>query len=316
MEQIKTNSKPYKQGSPEWHTARSKGIGGSDIAAIMGFNPWKTPYQVWAEKTGRSKGTEANEKMKIGSAIEDFIASQYAKRTGLKVKRSNKFKLCDAYPFIGGSVDRLVFDPDRGGWGILEMKNVSTESFKNTFLGAVPDYYYLQVQTYMLVFGMSFADLFVFVGGERFEVFHIERSEPVINSIIEAARNFWFNFVQTDIAPAVVSKDDLKLKYGSEDFMPEMKEATEEISGLVEHLVKIKNEIKILENEKELAELKIMDFCGEYEGLTFENKPLLTWKWQIATRFDSKAFKESDPQTYKKFEKSSESRVLRIKAKD
>ena len=42
----KTKAKRMKQGSAEWHAERSKGIGGSDMAAVMGLNPWKTPYVV------------------------------------------------------------------------------------------------------------------------------------------------------------------------------------------------------------------------------------------------------------------------------
>ena len=138
----------------EWHAERSKGIGGSDMAAVMGLNPWKTPYEVWLGKTGRVKPWEGNiesEKMTIGKEIEDFIASQYTRLFGRKTRRVNKFKTCDQYPFIGGSVDR-VFQDEQHGTGILEFKNVSAESFRNTFAGGVPDYYFIQVQTYMLVF--------------------------------------------------------------------------------------------------------------------------------------------------------------------
>ena len=33
----KTKAKRMKQGSAEWHAERSKGIGGSDMAAVMGL---------------------------------------------------------------------------------------------------------------------------------------------------------------------------------------------------------------------------------------------------------------------------------------
>ena len=33
--------------------ARRKGIGGSDVATILGLNKWKSPYQLWLEKTGQ-----------------------------------------------------------------------------------------------------------------------------------------------------------------------------------------------------------------------------------------------------------------------
>ena len=36
-----------KHGSPAWLEFRTQGIGGSDAAAILGLNPYKTNVQVW-----------------------------------------------------------------------------------------------------------------------------------------------------------------------------------------------------------------------------------------------------------------------------
>ena len=41
------------QGSDEWLDARRNGIGGSDVAAVLGANPWRTPLEVWLSKTGQ-----------------------------------------------------------------------------------------------------------------------------------------------------------------------------------------------------------------------------------------------------------------------
>jgi predicted phage-related endonuclease len=40
----------------QWLADRRKCIGGSDIDAILGLSPYRTPVDVWAEKTGRSPG--------------------------------------------------------------------------------------------------------------------------------------------------------------------------------------------------------------------------------------------------------------------
>ena len=34
----------------EWLSARRTGIGGSDIAAILGLSPWRTPLDVYRDK--------------------------------------------------------------------------------------------------------------------------------------------------------------------------------------------------------------------------------------------------------------------------
>ena len=35
----------------EWLKARQKGIGGADVAAILGINPYRTPLDIYREKT-------------------------------------------------------------------------------------------------------------------------------------------------------------------------------------------------------------------------------------------------------------------------
>ena len=36
---------------------KTKGIGGSDVAAIRGVSPWRTPLQIYLEKIGESAET-------------------------------------------------------------------------------------------------------------------------------------------------------------------------------------------------------------------------------------------------------------------
>jgi len=305
----------YKQGSPEWHAARSKGLGGSDMAAVMGLNPYKTPFMLWQEKTGKVVNNIDSEKMQIGRDIEDFCAAQYTKRTGTKTRRSNKFKVHKDYPFIGGSVDRL-FNID-GRLGVLEMKNVSNESFKNTFAGGIPDYYFIQIQTYLFVFGAQIAHLWVFVGGDHFELFTVARNEQVIESIIKAADRFWNVNVKMNIAPTLTNLDDVKLKFPPENVqMGSSMPANMDIYADCTRLAEIKAKIKTLENEEEKIKMDVLQWMGDAEMLINDDgKPIATWKPQLRTSFDSKAFKSENPDLYKQFEKTTESRVFLLKLK-
>ena len=36
----------------EWLNWRRTGLGGSDIAAVLGLSKWRTPWDVWADKKG------------------------------------------------------------------------------------------------------------------------------------------------------------------------------------------------------------------------------------------------------------------------
>ncbi len=71
---------------------RTKFIGGSDISVVMGLNRWKTPLQLWAEKTGQVEPDDLSkvERVQLGSELEDFVAKKFERESGLKVRRAPK----------------------------------------------------------------------------------------------------------------------------------------------------------------------------------------------------------------------------------
>ena len=68
--------------SIDWHKARRKGLGGSDIAAILGISKWRTPMDVWVEKMGLVEPSEESYAMMRGRILEDAIAQWYGEFTG------------------------------------------------------------------------------------------------------------------------------------------------------------------------------------------------------------------------------------------
>ena len=78
----------------EWLEDRRKGIGGSDVATILGLNQYKSAYQLWLEKTGQVelKDTES-EPAYWGNVLEEVVAKEFQERTGKKfvveIKSSN-----------------------------------------------------------------------------------------------------------------------------------------------------------------------------------------------------------------------------------
>lgn len=39
----------------DWLKLRRRGIGGSDVAAILGLSKWRTPLEVWQDKTATAR---------------------------------------------------------------------------------------------------------------------------------------------------------------------------------------------------------------------------------------------------------------------
>ncbi len=64
----------------EQKAIRQTGLGATDCAAVMGLSPYKTPYELWLEKTGR-KDEEAilnDSRLRLRHAHEETIAREYA----------------------------------------------------------------------------------------------------------------------------------------------------------------------------------------------------------------------------------------------
>ena len=62
----------------EWHQARRGGCGASDVAALLGFSPYRSPWAVWAQKTGHPLASldEESDATRLGHALEPWLLEQ------------------------------------------------------------------------------------------------------------------------------------------------------------------------------------------------------------------------------------------------
>lgn len=185
-----------------WLADRKKSIGGSDAAAIIGFNKYSTPYTVWADKTGRLPDKEDNEAMRQGRDLEDYVAKRFCEETGKRVKRHNNIIRNPAYPFAHATIDRKVIGENAG----LECKTTSVLNLKKFKNGEYPDNYYVQCVHYMAVTGAERWYLAVLVFGQVFYHYVIERDEDEIESLMQAEGEFWNNYVKPDVPPPADGK--------------------------------------------------------------------------------------------------------------
>lgn len=92
----------------EWLALRSRYIGGSDAAAVVGLNAFSSPYSLWAEKTGKVPGFAGNLATEVGTYLEEFVAQKFAQETGKKVRKCNQSFLNSQYPFAIANIDRKI----------------------------------------------------------------------------------------------------------------------------------------------------------------------------------------------------------------
>ena len=287
----------------KWLALRQKGIGGSDISAILGMNKYKSAFALWLEKTGQAEAEDLsdNERVYWGTVLEDAVANRFSELTGKKLRRCGTLA-DEEYPFLHANVDRLVVGENAG----LECKTTGAFGGKAWDGDEIPDAYYLQVQFYLLVTGYEKWYIACLIGGNKFVWKEVLRNEEDIKAIKEAAIDFW-RMVEMDIMPAVdgsptcadALQERFKAKEGLETPLPSA--AVDEIEKLKE----VKEMLNQLNEQKTLSENRLKAMLGEAEvGIIGENKV----KWSLVAgrvSVDAKRLKAELPDVYEKYTKVS-----------
>ncbi len=298
-------------GKLEWLKERQCGIGGSDVGAILGVNKYKTPFDVYLEKTEPiTEVKEQSESAYFGDIFEDIVAREFEKRTGKKVRRDRKHYKHNEYPFMVANIDRRVV----GENAILECKTANQYLLKEWEDDEIPASYLLQVQHYLFVTGAELGYIAALIGGQKFIWKEVPRDEELIQMIIEEEKNFW-KMVEDKTPPSLdgssAAENYLKEKY---------KQAESEKA--IELGFEYKDKIKIyfeLKDQKDLLENQIKEIENQ---IKFELKDAeigftpgysISWKNVSSSRVDGKKLKSEFPEVYEKVLKESKSRRFSIK---
>ncbi|MFE6167039.1 YqaJ viral recombinase family protein [Viridibacillus arvi] len=289
----------------EWLDVRRSGIGGSDAAVILGFNKWKSPFQLYLEKTGDYKEESDNEFIYWGNVLEDVVAKEFQERTGKKVRKKNQMLRHKEHQFMTANLDRVVV----GEKAFLECKTTSAYKIDDWEGDEIPAAYLCQVQHYMAVTGFEKAYIAVLIGGNKFVWKEIERDEELIQIMIEREKYFWENHVLVKVPPEIDGSDAavqfLSQRYKDDDGTTIT--LGDDSEKLIEAIESLKDEIGTLEEQKKKYENEVkLKLEHSAEAITRHYR--LTYKTIVANRIDSKRLKTEMPDIYKKFVKESKSR--------
>lgn len=274
----------------QWLDMRKKSVGGSEIAAALGLSRWRSPFDVWAEKTGHvTRKDEPTDAMRFGTLLEPVIRKEFARRNGLEVCECPYILAHKDYPFMTCNLDGYVKLPD-GSCAVLEIKTANTFASDDWANMGAPIEYVMQVQYYLAITQMRFAYLAVLIGSSDYRQVIIERDDEVIAVIIEKLKDFW-KMVETNTPPTVRGMDNnilASLYPNSRTTVMALGKEHEAILTQYEEAKKAMDEAKKLKEDAE-AKLKALmqdnevACCGEYK---------VSWKSSSRTTFSSDKAKE------------------------
>lgn len=311
----------------DWLTLRQSGIGGSDIAAIIGVSPYGTAYDIYQSKT-QPVNEETNEFAYWGTVLEDTVAREFSKRSGLKIQNVNFLMRHPEHRWAIANIDRAIINPAIKGNvrfkdgklttdQIVEIKTASEYVGKNWGLeesDEVPDQYQCQAQWYMGVTDTQVCHMAVLIGGNKYRQYKIERHQDFIDYLFDAAESFWTNNVLAGVEPDATTLQNAKDKYPRHNPDTTLDvEPDSEAAKVFEHYEALKAKEKEVKAALELAQTDLICQIQDNETLAIDGEVVVTYKNQVSNRFDSSGFKKAMPELAEQYTKSTESRVMRVK---
>lgn len=294
----------------EWLAWRRTGIGGSDAAAVIGLNPFRSRIEVYADKMGMMPEKEDTESMRLGRDLEDYVAQRFCEATGKKVRRNNFMWCHDEHRCMIADVDREIIGENAG----LECKTTQAWGGKVIMKGEIPLTYYVQCMHYMATMGYDRVYLAVLIFGKGFFHFTIERDEDEIAALVAAETAFWRDHVEAGISPdpdgSQSAEQAVDAIWGNRaqedellmfDFSDDMRELCD--------LAAAEKEIK---RRKDAVKQRLQAALGEHM-VGSSDRYVITWRPQERSSIDSRRLYRERPDIYREYLTTSSTRIFKIK---
>jgi putative phage-type endonuclease len=289
---------------------RTKYIGGSDIGAILGLSKFRTPLEVWMEKTGKETKQSDSLPLRFGSFAEEFVASEYARATGFELLHDESIYIHPAHPFMSAHIDRFVLgEAIRNGMGntasrLLECKTANPFSrgeWGEPGTDQVPMSYLCQCIWYMAITGIEQCDLAVLFGNSDFRIYEIARDLELEALVIEKALHFWNEYVLKDVPPPAQTEGDYQALFKKSDPSKTI-EANPKTVELIRQLQSLSTKSGDVDEQITQIKQHIMNEMKEAEVLSYQGNVIATWKApKLSFRLDSKRLEQEEKEVYERF---------------
>jgi len=271
---------------------RRLGIGGSEVAALVGCDPERDAMSLWIEKKGGMPERPPSDRMLVGQKLERGVIELYAHVTGYEVEYVNQTFQHRAWPFVIYSPDALCRNMRRG----VDAKVVSRD--QRAKWGEPPYGVPLDKQTqgqwYCMAMDYDAWDFAVYMGDGMPRVYVVERDDEVCRILLARAEEFYQRYLIGDEEPpmggSALAAAWLQYKY-PEHKRPDMREATPAEAALLTDYAYVRAEQKDLQRTRDRMENLITRAIEDREGLYWPDGSF-TWrrtKDQTVTDWESMA---------------------------
>jgi len=178
---------------------RRKHIGSSDMAAILGLDPWRSAYDVWLDKKGMLVDAPETDAMYAGNRFEAGVLEFAEEQLGALLR--NETRAVEGTPLVS-NIDAVVEKSDDPVEGkTVGLFHPSSEWWGDDGTDQVPDRVIVQSHVHIMATNRAVCHVPAFIGGRGFCMFEVPRNDKLVEIIGQRAVEFWDANVQGDVPP-------------------------------------------------------------------------------------------------------------------
>ena len=263
---------------------RTAFIGGSDVSAILGVSPWKSPFQLYQEKIGDFFEEVTKSKQRLfdrGHRWEPVVVEMLVDEL---LDRGHDVQIIDRnaryqdpeFPFLACELDlELLIDGEEHNAEIKTVSPFAAKDWGEQDTDEIPLYYAAQVMHGLMVKPRKRAIVAALIGVDDLRLHQIERDEETIAAIRAKEVEFWRRVQERD-APEPTTADDVKWLYARDGGI--VMEADEELVRLCEEIRQGKDIAKQCDARIETLSTRLKCAMGHASTLVYQGQRLATWK--------------------------------------
>ncbi len=259
----------WPPGSPEWHAARAAGIGGSEVAPILGLSPFESRFSLWHRKAGRIAPVDVSPEMEWGTRLEPAIARKFMDehpelafdRTGVTFAHEDRPWQIANPDLYGDALVECKCSRDGLGWG-----EPGTDQ--------IPIYYRAQVLWYCDVLDAPGAHVALLVGGNDYREYWVDHDPAEAAELRQHAEAFLAS-LETGVRPDI---DEHTATYQAvRELHPDIDGTDVEVDDeLAARFTLARRQLATATEAEQYARNLIADAMGTARRATWEGKAIAT----------------------------------------
>jgi predicted phage-related endonuclease len=255
---------------------RRAGIGGSEVAAVLGVDEGLGPFDIWLLKSGEYDAP-ATPRMKLGKIFERAIIDYYSALTGRATDWVDRTYRHETREWMVYTPDALCRDEMRG----VDAKLVAWDQRHRwgDTPAEIPTRAQLQAHYYMAALDYPVWDVIALVDMDEPRIYTFDRDAELESAMLEGVEEFYRRYIVGGERPPMGASDACAawLKQRFPRNKADIRNATEREAELLDLYTQARAEEKAATAERTRLEHEIKEAIAEAEGLSWA-RGRFTWK--------------------------------------